>query len=158
MVPALCPKTFWFGCRSNLGGKCPVDAVDLSHENIFPDNFTRREIMQSKAKCPFASDGCEAVLLINEMERHVHTDHVGKLSTSSSSPGKLNGVYCPTGGVDVVDCWFKEFGCDIRVHPSEMHRHMDADVYKHLHVSETMAAMCNCGNQPKYSFSLQSNS
>lgn len=34
------------------GGRCPVDGSILSHENIFPDNFTRREIMQCKAKVP----------------------------------------------------------------------------------------------------------
>jgi hypothetical protein len=117
---------------SDFGGKCPVDGVSLSHENIFPDNFTRREIMQTKAKCSYST--CDKILPINEMDRHLHTEH--RPSNSSCSP-VMNGVLSSPhggGGADVIDCWFKEFGCDIRVHPTEMHRHTDADVHKHLHV------------------------
>ncbi|ODN00587.1 TNF receptor-associated factor 6 [Orchesella cincta] len=43
-------KLFWLTEEKN--GKCPVDSVSLSHENIFPDNFTRREVLQTNVKCP----------------------------------------------------------------------------------------------------------
>lgn len=110
-----------------------MDGVSLSHENIFPDNFTRREIMQSKAKCPYSTSdgcGCGTVLPLSELDRHVYTEHMRNEAQSNGGPHFPSG-----GGADVVDCWFKDIGCDVRVIPSEMHRHTEADVHKHLNVS-----------------------
>lgn len=113
-----------------------MDGVSLSHENIFPDNYTRREIMQSKARCPFANSGCEAVLSLSEMDRHIHVDHASSLSSD-----KTNGSGFPSAA-DVVDCRFKEYGCDVRVHPSEIQRHLQADVHKHLNVRRRLIRNC----------------
>ncbi|XP_059608861.1 TNF receptor-associated factor 6-B [Phlebotomus argentipes] len=51
---------------------CPVDKQSLSMESdIFPDNFTRREILQIKKPCPNATFGCLTNVSPVEMDAHV---------------------------------------------------------------------------------------
>ncbi|XP_055705944.1 TNF receptor-associated factor 6-A [Phlebotomus papatasi] len=51
---------------------CPVDKQTLQMESdIFPDNFTRREILQIKKPCPNATYGCLKSISPVEMDAHV---------------------------------------------------------------------------------------
>lgn len=48
-----------------------MDNEKISIEkDIFPDNFTRREIEQIKLKCPNSRLGCDIVASPIEVERH----------------------------------------------------------------------------------------
>ncbi|ODM96721.1 TNF receptor-associated factor 6 [Orchesella cincta] len=96
-------------------GKCPVDSVSLSHENIFPDNFTRREVLQTNVKCP--NTGCTSVHPIGEMEKHIETAHMGCVAN---------------GGGGLLDCPYKEVGCVVPLRQDQMDRHLKNDVHHHL--------------------------
>lgn len=51
---------------------CPLDNKQLSAEqDIFPDNYTRREIEQLKHKCPNSPHGCAVVASPIELHRHL---------------------------------------------------------------------------------------
>lgn len=50
---------------------CPMDNERITgDQDVFPDNFTRREIEQIKLKCPNAKLGCELIASPLEVERH----------------------------------------------------------------------------------------
>ncbi|KPJ21561.1 hypothetical protein RR48_00063 [Papilio machaon] len=39
-------------------GHCPIDNINLSMKvDIFPDNYTKREIQEQRMSCPFAAKG-----------------------------------------------------------------------------------------------------
>ncbi|XP_018319661.1 TNF receptor-associated factor 6 [Agrilus planipennis] len=51
---------------------CPVDKTKLNKDtDIFPDNFTRREISQQKTKCPNVVRGCLKELSPLDIEYHL---------------------------------------------------------------------------------------
>lgn len=49
---------------------CPIDEVELKKEDIFPDNYTRREILENRLTCPYQQ--CSSKLSIPEYEAHVN--------------------------------------------------------------------------------------
>lgn len=50
---------------------CPIDNEEITgDQDIFPDNYTRREIEQIKLKCPNAKMGCDLIASPIEVERH----------------------------------------------------------------------------------------
>nr|CAD7401815.1 unnamed protein product [Timema cristinae] len=88
------------------GGSCPIDNHPLSEEkDLFPDNFTRREIEDlephaSKAchnrkesseleECSFKDIGCTVVLTKTELARHLEDDIHHHLSLLTLSFSKL---------------------------------------------------------------------
>ncbi|KAH8416529.1 hypothetical protein KR222_007730 [Zaprionus bogoriensis] len=71
-----CGHRFCKSCLSdwlqNHNQCCPLDNKQLSSEqDIFPDNFTRREIEQLKHKCPNSPHGCAVVASPIELHRHL---------------------------------------------------------------------------------------
>lgn len=43
-------------CRNS--GHCPIDNINLSMKvDIFPDNYTKREIQEQRMSCPFSAKG-----------------------------------------------------------------------------------------------------
>lgn len=55
---------------SNKSSRCPEDNCRLTEQDIFPDNFAKREIANLKAKCPNSKNGCVAVVDLRSMEEH----------------------------------------------------------------------------------------
>ncbi|XP_030378054.1 TNF receptor-associated factor 6 [Scaptodrosophila lebanonensis] len=71
-----CGHRFCKSCLSdwlhNENQCCPLDNKPLSAEHdIFPDNYTRREIEQIKHKCPNSPLGCSVVASPIEVDRHL---------------------------------------------------------------------------------------
>ncbi|KAL7742720.1 hypothetical protein ACLKA6_013062 [Drosophila palustris] len=71
-----CGHRFCKSCLSdwlqNHNQCCPLDNKQLSTEqDIFPDNYTRREIEQLKHKCPNSPHGCAVVASPIELHRHL---------------------------------------------------------------------------------------
>ncbi|KAH8275928.1 hypothetical protein KR044_013304 [Drosophila immigrans] len=71
-----CGHRFCKSCLSdwlqNHNQCCPLDNKQLSAEqDIFPDNYTRREIEQLKHKCPNSPHGCAVIASPIELHRHL---------------------------------------------------------------------------------------
>lgn len=50
---------------------CPVDNIKLSLESdLFPDNYTRREILHQKVPCPYTYLGCSATVSLPDIDNH----------------------------------------------------------------------------------------
>ncbi|CAK6967030.1 TNF receptor-associated factor 6 [Scomber scombrus] len=53
----------------DTGQKCPVDNEMLSEDQLFPDNFAKREILSLTVRCPNA--GCDDKMELRHLEKHV---------------------------------------------------------------------------------------
>ncbi|XP_013403469.1 TNF receptor-associated factor 6 isoform X2 [Lingula anatina] len=53
--------------------RCPVDNVLLDEQNIYPDNFAKREILGLKLKCPNYSHGCRFIIELCNLESHLQS-------------------------------------------------------------------------------------
>ena len=51
---------------SDTGQRCPVDNEMLSEEQLFPDNFAKREILSLTVRCPNA--GCKHKMELRHLE------------------------------------------------------------------------------------------
>jgi hypothetical protein len=89
--------------------------------------------MQSKAKCPYIKEGCRTVLAVNEMEKHIHMEHLS--NSLNLTNGKVNGNGGNHSCGDVMECEYKYVGCDIRATHLELQRHLETDVHHHLQVN-----------------------
>ncbi|KAG8438298.1 hypothetical protein GDO86_008831 [Hymenochirus boettgeri] len=53
----------------DAGHKCPVDNEILLENQLFPDNFAKREILSLRVKCP--STGCTDTMELRQLEHHL---------------------------------------------------------------------------------------
>uniref|UniRef100_A0A665TBH6 TNF receptor-associated factor n=1 Tax=Echeneis naucrates TaxID=173247 RepID=A0A665TBH6_ECHNA len=53
----------------DTGQRCPVDNVMLSEEQLFPDNFAKREILSLTVRCP--NSGCGEKMELRHLENHL---------------------------------------------------------------------------------------
>ncbi|XP_030056662.1 TNF receptor-associated factor 6 [Microcaecilia unicolor] len=71
-VQTPCGHRFCKGCilksLRDAGQKCPVDNELLLENQLFPDNFAKREILSLKVKCP--SQGCSQKMELRHLEEH----------------------------------------------------------------------------------------
>lgn len=80
-------------------GHCPIDNVNLSMKvDIFPDNYTRREIHEQRMSCPFAAKGCNAKVAPLELDNHI--TNCSYNAPEHSEPRESG-----------VPCTFKPLGC-----------------------------------------------
>lgn len=97
---------------------CPVDNMKLNKEDIFPDNFTRREISQQRTKCPNIVRGCLIELSPLDIETHL--------------------MVCEYKIPELPDneklrCSFMEVGCEEKFEDEpELQRHLEQHIQKHL--------------------------
>uniref|UniRef100_A0A8D0BBY8 TNF receptor-associated factor n=1 Tax=Salvator merianae TaxID=96440 RepID=A0A8D0BBY8_SALMN len=52
----------------DAGHKCPIDNEILLENQLFPDNFAKREILSLKVKCP--NNGCNHKMELRHLEEH----------------------------------------------------------------------------------------
>ncbi|XP_072374953.1 TNF receptor-associated factor 6 isoform X1 [Scyliorhinus torazame] len=71
-VQTPCGHRFCRGCIvksiSDAGHKCPVDNKMLMEDQLFPDNFAKREILSLTVKCP--NKGCYQKMELRHLEDH----------------------------------------------------------------------------------------
>ncbi|KAK4886970.1 hypothetical protein RN001_003241 [Aquatica leii] len=98
---------------------CPVDNKPLDKDNdIFPDNFTRREISQQRLKCPNIIRGCSEDLSPLDVEAHLLTCKYGVPKLPDN---------------EKLRCSFVAFGCDSKFEDEpEQQRHLEQETQKHL--------------------------
>uniref|UniRef100_A0A3B4AEN3 TNF receptor-associated factor n=1 Tax=Periophthalmus magnuspinnatus TaxID=409849 RepID=A0A3B4AEN3_9GOBI len=53
----------------DTGQKCPVDNEMLSEDQLFPDNFAKREILSLTVRCPYP--GCSHKMELRTLENHL---------------------------------------------------------------------------------------
>lgn len=99
---------------------CPLDNKRLSAEHdIFPDNYTRREIEQLKHKCPNSPLGCSVVASPIELHRHL-----------PSCPYRRQLAQDPPE----EKCPFAKIKCDFvgRPETNQLEEHLKADMPHHM--------------------------
>lgn len=65
------PFSFFFFLNNRErgnGNRCPVDNEILSEQEIYPDNFAKREILNCTVKCPNHKDGCKSVVTLTQLQ------------------------------------------------------------------------------------------
>ncbi|KAM3967957.1 TNF receptor-associated factor 6 [Aphomia sociella] len=102
-------------------GHCPLDNVDLSMKvDIFPDNYTKREIQDQRLSCPYTSKGCTAKVNPFDLEAHIETCEFNKPQTSSQPDIR-------------VPCSFQAVGCKESFDSEkDMSNHLNNETQKHL--------------------------
>lgn len=101
---------------------CPVDNMKLHKDiDIFPDNFTRREISQQRTKCPNIVRGCLEELSPLDIENH--------LMVCKFRPPEL-----PDN--EKLRCSFVEVGCSEKFEDEpQLQRHLEQKIQEHLTVN-----------------------
>lgn len=88
------------------------------NSDIFPDNFTRREISQQRTRCPNLSRGCFEELSPLDIETHLLTC-------------KFKIPELPEN--EKLRCSFVNVGCAKKFEDEpELQRHIESDVSAHL--------------------------
>lgn len=97
-------------------------------KDIFPDNFTRREISQQRTKCPNIVRGCLEELSPLDIENH--------LMVCKFRPPEL-----PEN--EKLRCSFVDAGCDDKFEDEpQLQRHLEQKIQKHLTVSTYLHSFC----------------
>lgn len=98
---------------------CPVDNMKLDKDrDVFPDNFTRREISQQRTKCANIVRGCLLELSPLDVESHL--------------------LVCEFRQPELPDheklrCQFVSVGCNQKFEDEpELQRHLDQNIQQHL--------------------------
>lgn len=119
-----CGHRFCHGCITdwlqNHNQCCPLDNKRLSaDQDIFPDNFVRREIEQLKHKCPNSPLGCSVVASPIELHRHLPSCPYRRQQEPDPPEEK-----CPFAGIK----------CDFvgRPETNQLEEHLKADMPHHL--------------------------
>lgn len=98
---------------------CPIDNKQLSENDLFPDNYTRREIQQIRKSCPNAELGCKVIMSPLELD-----DHVMQCTYQHSDAGQQH------------ECIFKAAGCLFHsIELDEMNIHQANEMTSHLNVT-----------------------
>lgn len=119
---------------------CPIDNHHLTEKDLFPDNFTRREIQQLRQPCANSAAGCETVLSPLDMDVHLALCAHGLPPTSRS-----HGAASVAGDKQRLhECTFKMCGCKFTaIDEQAITDHLSAETVIHLNVS-------NDNNTPKF--------
>lgn len=98
---------------------CPVDSMKLNKDSdIFPDNFTRREISQQKTKCPNIVRGCLIELSPLDVESHL-------LECKYRIPELPDS--------EKLRCTFVHVGCDQKFEDEpQRQQHLEQNIQQHL--------------------------
>ncbi|XP_055692586.1 TNF receptor-associated factor 6 [Lutzomyia longipalpis] len=113
---------------------CPVDNKPLSMDSdIFPDNFTRREILQIKKPCPNATFGCSTNVSPVEMDAHVLICEFRKRTTNYT-------------------CYFARCGCQFMAPTQEaLEAHVRNEMGHHLQLlMETFSKTNNLDAESRF--------
>ncbi|XP_059170943.1 TNF receptor-associated factor 6-like [Physella acuta] len=51
--------------------RCPVDNETLVENDVFPDNFAKREILNFNIRCPNTKDGCQQIIPLGKLQNHL---------------------------------------------------------------------------------------
>lgn len=101
-----------YSWMDNKDNTCPIDGRKLDKaSDLFPDNFTRREIMNQRIFCK----DCSAEINLCELDEHV-TVHSNATNAASG------------------ECLFKNVGCMVDVSREKMAEHLEFHMHHHIYL------------------------
>ncbi|XP_047989460.1 TNF receptor-associated factor 4-like [Leguminivora glycinivorella] len=120
-VITTCGHKFCKSCITSWlqnSGHCPIDNINLSMKvDIFPDNYTKREIQEQRMSCPFASKGCTVKVTPLDLDAHIASCEHNQPETSTQK----------------VPCAFQPVGCKEQFSSrEEAQEHIDKETITHL--------------------------
>ncbi|CAH2091694.1 unnamed protein product [Euphydryas editha] len=122
-VITTCGHKFCKSCITSWlqnSGHCPIDNINLSMKvDIFPDNYTKREIQEQRMSCPFAAKGCSIKVTPLDLDTHIAVCEFNQPEASSQSVR--------------VPCSFQAVGCKETFDSQEdMNNHLHNDIQNHM--------------------------
>ncbi|XP_045533933.1 TNF receptor-associated factor 6 [Papilio machaon] len=122
-VITTCGHKFCKSCITSWlqnSGHCPIDNINLSMKvDIFPDNYTKREIQEQRMSCPFAAKGCNVKVTPLDLDAHIASCEHNQPDTSAVQAR--------------LPCAFHAVGCkDSFDSQDDMNNHLQNDVQKHM--------------------------
>lgn len=66
-----CHKCIYRWLSESGENRCPVDNTSVIREQLFPDNFAKREILNLQVKCPKSKEGCGTVEVLKQLSKHL---------------------------------------------------------------------------------------
>ncbi|XP_038213525.1 TNF receptor-associated factor 6-like [Zerene cesonia] len=123
-VITTCGHKFCKSCITSWlqnSGHCPIDNINLSMKvDIFPDNYTKREIQEQRMSCPFASKGCTVKVTPLDLDTHISTCEFNQPEASTQHNVK-------------TPCSFKAVGCsEMFDNQEDANTHLHNDVLSHM--------------------------
>ncbi|KAG6461724.1 LOW QUALITY PROTEIN: TNF receptor-associated factor 6-like [Manduca sexta] len=123
-VITTCGHKFCKSCITSWlqnSGHCPIDNINLSMKvDIFPDNYTKREIQEQRMNCPFSSKGCSVKVTPLDLDAHIASCEYNKPETSSQPEIR-------------IPCSFKAVGCKENFDSQDdMNQHLHNDTQSHM--------------------------
>uniref|UniRef100_A0A8C5EXG4 TNF receptor-associated factor n=1 Tax=Gopherus evgoodei TaxID=1825980 RepID=A0A8C5EXG4_9SAUR len=137
-VQTPCGHRFCKGCIvksiRDAGHKCPVDNEILLENQLFPDNFAKREILSLKVRCP--NKGCLLKMELRHLELHdqncplanVFCEYCNTMLIREQMPNHYDND-CPTAP---VPCTYSAFGCPEKMQRNDLARHMQEYTQVHM--------------------------
>ncbi|XP_057606017.1 TNF receptor-associated factor 6 isoform X3 [Hippopotamus amphibius kiboko] len=118
----------------DAGHKCPVDNEILLENQLFPDNFAKREILSLMVKCP--NEGCLHKMELRHLEIHdqncplanVICEYCNTMLIREQMPNHYD-LDCPTAP---VPCTFSAFGCHEKMQRNHLARHLQENTQSHM--------------------------
>lgn len=125
-VITTCGHKFCKSCITSWlqnSGHCPIDNINLSMKvDIFPDNYTKREIQEQRMNCPFSAKGCTVKVTPLDLDAHIAVCEYNQPETSSQPE-----IHIP--------CSFKPAGCkETFDSQDEMNQHLNNDTQSHMNL------------------------
>nr|XP_018917969.1 PREDICTED: TNF receptor-associated factor 6 [Bemisia tabaci] len=122
----------WLEKRSK---SCPIDGAALEDSDLFPDLYTKREILEQRILCPF--EGCGISLPLMELDGHM-TECSFK---ENVEPEKEK------------ECSFKAFGClAVLTNSEDLSKHLQSELHNHM---ELLVKTCSRLTQPSLAHKAQ---
>ncbi|KAE8753161.1 TNF receptor-associated factor 6 [Frankliniella occidentalis] len=102
------------------GSCCPIDNRPLTADSdLFVDNYTRREIAQTRLECPNAGYGCKVVLQPIDLENHIPSCSFQRTGSGKNS----------------LHCTFENVGCRTTISSAdELASHLESNLQQHLNL------------------------
>ncbi|KAL4829587.1 hypothetical protein H8958_005696 [Nasalis larvatus] len=118
----------------DAGHKCPVDNEILLENQLFPDNFAKREILSLMVKCPH--EGCLHKMELRHLEIHdqncplanVICEYCNTILIREQMPNHYD-LDCPTAP---IPCTFSTFGCHEKMQRNHLARHLQENTQSHM--------------------------